>query len=172
MSKDLFFQTRELEFLKETEIIINQNKNKMGKIAKVTNVQANGTWDSDKHGTFFKFDYEFDDNNGLQAMHKTKEGAFKVGDTVEYEVTKMHPEYGNSGKVTKPKDQPHSNGATVSPDVWRKKDVAIIYQNALTQANTFYNVVGYQGKTADQSLQVLMDTAEVIAKFVINKSGI
>lgn len=144
----------------------------MGKVTKVTSVQGNGTWEG-QHGVMYKFDYEFEDGNGLQAMHKTKENAFKVGDTVEYEVTRINNEYGSSGKVYKPKEiQGASQVAQVSADVWRKKDVAIIYQNALTQANTFYNVVGYNGKSADQSLQVLMDTADVIARFVIEKSGI
>ena len=68
------------------------------KTSKVKAVQANGTWDS-PNGIFYKFEYQMEDNQIVNAMHKTAEGFFKVGQEVEYEITK--PEY-NSGKVRKP----------------------------------------------------------------------
>jgi hypothetical protein len=68
------------------------------KTSKVKAVQANGTWDS-PNGIFYKFEYQMEDNQIVNAMHKTAEGFFKVGQDVEYEITK--PEY-NSGKVRKP----------------------------------------------------------------------
>ena len=68
------------------------------KTSKVKAVQANGTWDS-PNGIFYKFEYQMEDGQIVNAMHKTAEGFFKVGQDVEYEITK--PEY-NSGKVRKP----------------------------------------------------------------------
>jgi hypothetical protein len=68
------------------------------KTSKVKAVQANGTWDS-PNGIFYKFEYQMEDDQIVNAMHKTAEGFFKVGQEVEYEITK--PEY-NSGKVRKP----------------------------------------------------------------------
>lgn len=69
--------------------------------SKVKSVQGAGVWDS-QHGTLYKFDYEMEDGTSLRALHKSKEAAFKPGDEVEYEITKTHAEYGNSGKVRKP----------------------------------------------------------------------
>ena len=143
-------------------------------IRKVKSIKGNGTWDS-PNGLLYKYEYEFEDGSIGSANHKTNPAPFKVGDEVEVETTGTN-KYGMNIKVRKPDSKPttasHSKGAEMSKEDWRKKDVAIIYQNALTQANTFYNVVGYGGKTADQSLQVLMDTADIIAKFVIEKSEI
>lgn len=144
-------------------------------IRKVKSIKGNGTYDS-PNGLLYKFEYEFEDGSFITANHKTNPAPFKVGDEVEV-ITKGTTKYGMYGSVGKPKENGSQTGtasakADVPADVWRKKDVAIIYQNALTQANTFYNVVGYGGKTADQSLQVLMDTADIIAKFVIEKSEI
>lgn len=60
----------------------------------------------------------------------------------------------------------------VDADVWRKKDIAIIYQNALTQANSFFNMVGYDHKDKMECCKQLCDYADAIAQFVIRKSGI
>jgi hypothetical protein len=141
-------------------------------ITKVKQTTANGTWDSDKFGTFFKFEYLMENGALINALHKSKDAAFKPGDDVEVTDIK-EGKNGMSGKVQRPKEVTATHAkADVSADVWRKKDIAIIYQNAFSQANTFYNVVGYNGKTADQSLNVLMATADIIARFVIEKSGI
>lgn len=152
-------------------------------IRKVKSIKGNGTYENEngvdlgngKKG-YFKYEYEFEDGSFISANHKTNPSPFKVGDEVEV-ITKGTTKYGVHGTVSKPKENGSQTGtasakAEVSADVWRKKDVAIIYQNALTQANTFYKEVGYQGKTADQSLQLLMDTTKIIAKFVIEESGI
>lgn len=74
--------------------------NKM-KTSKVKNVCGSGTWDS-PNGTFFKFEYQMEDGQIVNAMHKTAEGFFKVGDTVDYEIT--NAQY-NNGKVRKPEQQ-------------------------------------------------------------------
>lgn len=142
----------------------------------VTAVTGNGTFDSN-YGTLYKFDYEFADGTILTANHKTKDGAFKVGELLEYEITKEHPQYGKSGKVGKPKDVNAPQGKpanTTQPPAtdWRKKDIAIIMQNSFTQANSFLNIVGFDHKEKDKCLQQLMDYADLIAQHVIKKSGI
>ena len=82
-------------------------------ISKVTAVQGAGTWES-KYGLMYSFEYTFEDGVSLKANHKTEDGAFKIGDEVEYEITKV-TEYGNNGKVSKPKEQPFSNNKSFDP---------------------------------------------------------
>lgn len=53
---------------------------------KIKNIQGAGTFDS-QYGMLYKFEYEFE--TGLLALvnHKTQSPPFKVGDTVEVELT-------------------------------------------------------------------------------------
>lgn len=71
------------------------------KTSKVKAVQASGTWSPQDRPNeiLYKFEYLMDDEQVVNAMHKTVDGFFKVGSDVEYEITR--PEY-NSGKVRKP----------------------------------------------------------------------
>ena len=71
------------------------------KTSKVKSVTGNGTWDS-PNGMFYKFEYEMEDGQTVNAMHKTQDGNFKVGETVDYEITNQ--QY-NNGKVRKPEQQ-------------------------------------------------------------------
>jgi hypothetical protein len=88
----------DMRFYKKSKQLSNIFNLYTMKTSKVKAVQANGTWDS-PNGIFYKFEYQMEDNQIVNAMHKTAEGFFKVGQEVEYEITK--PEY-NSGKVRKP----------------------------------------------------------------------
>lgn len=76
--------------------------------SKVKSVQANGTWNSSDGTLFYKFDYEMEDGVSLQAMHKSQ-NHFNPGDEVDYEITRTHETYGNSGKVGKPSDYGKKN---------------------------------------------------------------
>jgi len=49
---------------------------------------------------------------------------------------------------------------------------AIIYQNAFTQAGTFFNIRGYSQMSEQESLKKLCDTADYIAEHIIKKSGV
>lgn len=71
----------------------------MSKVKEVS-PQNVGTWDS-PNGMLYKFKYTFDDGVTITANHKTDAPKFKIGDEVEYEVTKEN-EYGKLGKVSKP----------------------------------------------------------------------
>ncbi len=86
-------------------------------ISKVKTVQGSGTFENangvdlgnGKIG-FFKFEYTFEDGESLTANHKGE--SFKVGDEVEYEIVKKHDQYGNSGRVKKPQQQPYNGGGS------------------------------------------------------------
>ena len=77
----------------------------MEKVSKIKDVKGNGTWDS-PHGLFYKYEYQFEDGQVLNAQHKT-EHPFKVGDQVQYEV-KGSNDYGSYGKVSKVQEQKQS----------------------------------------------------------------
>jgi hypothetical protein len=78
------------------------------KTTKVKTVQGAGNFES-KYGAeqtdgkklLFTYDYEFEDGTFLQANHKSVPAPFKVGDEVEYEVTRESEQYGKSGKVSR-----------------------------------------------------------------------
>lgn len=78
----------------------------MKKLSKVKTVQGNGTWDS-KYGLLYKFEYLMEDGQVIHANHKTQDGAFNVGETVEYEIT--NAQY-NNGKVSKPQENDFKGG--------------------------------------------------------------
>lgn len=104
----------------------NVNNNKM-KTSKVKNVQANGTWEKDGT-TFYKFEYEMEDGQIVNAMHKTQEPKFKVGETAEYTIT--NAQY-NNGKLSKPQEQ----GSYNDP----KKQTSIIAQSCIKAACDAYS---------------------------------
>ena len=78
-------------------------------LSKVKNVQGNGTWES-QNGTMYQFIYEMEDGAKLQANHKSQGGAFAVGTEVEYEITRTHEKFGDSGKVRKPNSGNFNSG--------------------------------------------------------------
>lgn len=145
-------------------------------ITKVKSVQGNGTFQS-QHGLLYKFEYLFEDEVSLIANHKTQISPFKPGDEVEYIITKEN-EYGKQGRVIKPQEQNTNKTSYVkensenqmTKEDWRKKDIAIIYQNAFSQANSFHAITGFNDSEAQ--LTQLCSTADAVAKFVILKSGI
>lgn len=84
-------------------------------LTKVKGVQASGSFENQygsvqdnpelpNHGKtlLYKFEYVMEDGTVITANHKFPEGNFKQGDSVEYEIKKDDPQYGKSGKVTKP----------------------------------------------------------------------
>ena len=71
------------------------------KTSKIKNIQGAGDFDT-HHGKLYSFEYELEDGTILKANHKKTPSPFNIGDEVEYEVTREHPEYGKSGKVRKP----------------------------------------------------------------------
>lgn len=104
----------------------------------------------------------------------------KVGWELTYELTggdDGQQKFKKAKSVKKEEGAPnqtttHSTPTATDPAVWRKKDIAIIYQNALTQANQYHHVVGYGHQDKEACLQELLNHADIIAKFVIEKSGI
>ncbi len=81
----------------------DNNSDSMKTRSKVRSVQASGTWNTNDGKLMYRFDYVMEDDVALQANH-VSEVHFKVGDEVDYEVTRTHETYGKSGKVSKPSD--------------------------------------------------------------------
>lgn len=141
--------------------------------AKITAIQSNGM-NSKKE--FYVNEVSL--SNGMHGMtwSKSENPPYKSGDEIICEPT-ANADGTHFFKQMKKVDTP-SNGhqpvstANMSKDDWRKKDIAIIYQNAFTQANAHLNAMGYDGKTRDNALKMLMDYADAIAQDVIKKSGI
>lgn len=82
------------------------------KTTKVKSVQGNGSFEHefgadqpDGKKLLFSYDYEFEDGVFMRANHKTVPSPFKIGDTVEYEVTGESEKYGKKGRVIKPQEQ-------------------------------------------------------------------
>jgi hypothetical protein len=86
----------------------------MGNISKVKAVAGQGHFDG-KFGRMFKFEYTMEDGAVLQANHKTAESFFAVGSEVEYDITRTHETYGNSGKVGKPQEEQYQNTEQQAP---------------------------------------------------------
>ena len=101
------------------------------KTTKVKSVTANGTYDHPQHGTFYKYEYVFDDNQVLAANHKSQ-SPFKQGDTVEY-LVKGTNEYGSYGTVSKPQELPSTN-INNSYKADPKKQTIIVAQSSMTKA--------------------------------------
>ena len=76
----------------------------MTKTSKIKAIRGDGHWDS-PHGTLYKFEYEFEDGQLINAKHKKSESPFNVGDTVEYEITDTK---WNNGKVRRIQEQKKS----------------------------------------------------------------
>jgi hypothetical protein len=112
------------------------------------------------------------DGKTLTANHKTQVCPFKPGDDVEYEV-KGSNSYGSWGTVKKPSlpggsnyNRPYNSGGDSSLPAFNTQH-AIIYQNALGQANT---LLATQGKK-DAKVGELLSLADQIGAWVISKAS-
>lgn len=106
-------------------------------ISKVKNVQGNGDWES-QYGKMYSFEYEFEDGVTLKANHKSPDGAFKIGDEVEYTVTKEN-EYGKLGKVSKPQEGGYSSGGNSYGGRSADRQTHIIRQTCIKAACELYS---------------------------------
>lgn len=105
----------------------------MKKISKVKSVQGDGDYTND-YGTFYKFEYHFEDGTVLSASHKTNNGNFKAGDEVEYEV-KGTNEYGSYGKVSKPQENNYQGGGFKTKQSGSTSSFALSYAKDLAVAH-------------------------------------
>jgi len=142
------------------------------KTAKVTTVHGVKPFNG-QNGTTYYCNLTLDNGDEINIGKKK---AVVVGDELTYELTG-----GDEGQQRFKKAKsvnPQFNGGSQSQSApkqetnWRAKDLAIIHQNALSQANSFYGVVGFDHKDKAACLNQLLDTADIIAKHVISKSGI
>lgn len=70
--------------------------------SKVKSVEVTGDWEKDGK-VYYRHQYTMEDGKEIQANHTSKL-PFAVGVEVEYEVTRTHEKYGDSGKVKNPND--------------------------------------------------------------------
>lgn len=88
-------------------------------VSKITNIQGSGTWEG-SHGLMYKFDYAFEDGTLMQAMHKTQNSPFSIGQEALYEV-KRDGQYGKSGSVKKPESALYQNDQQARSGGYKKQ---------------------------------------------------
>jgi len=141
----------------------------MGTIAKVTAVHSSKPT---ANGTTY---YNLSMSNGDE-INIGKKKELKIGDELSYEIDpldsgqykfkKAKSVQADGNSYQKSSMQPNVSFTAKSGIDTQK---AIIYQNALSQANAFLGVKGYNPKM--DNLQELKDTADIIAKWVIGKAS-
>ncbi|MCP4989079.1 MAG: hypothetical protein GY928_24380 [Colwellia sp.] len=126
----------------------DNNSNSMKTRSKVKSVQASGTWNGKDGTTFYRFDYVMEDDTSIQASH-ISEAHFKVGDEVDYEVTRTHETYGKSGKVGKPSDFQQKKEVD-----WDKREQGIKVGHAINNAVQMV-ISGYykEGSTDEERIK-------------------
>ena len=131
------------------------------KTSRIKDIQGNGSWTHQQHGLFFSHEYTFQDGVTMTANSKSEEPIFKIGETVEYNVTKESQEHGKSGKIQKPQEQ--LQGGQKSDKV----QIYIIRQSSLKVALDFMNVDpnGSQNTFTTTRLKAL---AEDLTNYVLN----
>ncbi len=143
-------------------------------LSKVKNVTANGSFENqygtpDENGKklLYKFEYEMEDGTIINANHKYKDGNFEVGSSVEYEVKKDDPEYGKSGKVTKPGAGNFSNKPSGGSKVDSNVQAMIVKQNALGHATELlkHNAIMDNSKFLSKDVMAL---AQIYADWVMS----
>ena len=102
----------------------------MVKKATVTNVQANGTWEG-QYGLMYKFEVTFDNGDTGQALSKTDNCKFVVGEEATYEY-----KGGQYPKVKYVSEFQQNNDFRAKPKADNVQEL-IVKQNALTNATTF-----------------------------------
>lgn len=110
------------------------------KTSKINAIQSRGSWEHEKHGTFYTHVFTFEDGVTLMANSKGAESIHKVGDVVEYEITREN-EQGKSGKVHKPNLQ-FSQQANIRPKSNDDVQVYIIRQSSLNRAIEHLTALG------------------------------
>jgi len=112
--------------------------------AKVKSVKVTGNWEKDGK-VYYRHQYTFDNDKSLQANH-TKELPFKEGDEVEYEVTRTHEKYGDSGSVKKPNDFQKGGG-------YKKPKLALTEIKRMVSSNAVHAVVVVNAQYNEERLK-------------------
>ena len=154
----------------------------------VKSCQGAGNFSND-YGNFNSYEYTMENGAILKANHKDTSNPFAIGDPVSYEVKRIHPQHGASGKVGAPIDMTqgsqapsNSGGAsqgsnpqpTTPSPANRAVDIndSILYQVALKGSMDYYTTTfdpqfdsGFNGKNInDLALEIAMETKINIQK--------
>lgn len=132
------------------------------KTSKITNVTANGTFDS-QFGKMYKFEVEFENGEYGEANCKTADQkTWLVGQTVNYELTpNANPKF--AGKLKQIKENP-INGSPMPSNTGLDVQSLIVRQNALTNSVGFHSFIGNKCSEKD-----ITDTAEKFYNWVMGK---
>jgi hypothetical protein len=110
------------------------------KISKIKNIQSLGTWEG-KYGTMYKHEIWMEDDQVLTANTKTAEAPYKIGDEVEYNITKpANEKYSAEGKVKKydPNAPQRSESSNGGGRFSAEDKLQIIRQSSLKASAEFY----------------------------------
>lgn len=130
--------------------------------SKITNIEQIGDFTND-HGTFYTYEYTFENGDSGQAAHKTQGVDTlknKVGDEKEYEITTN--DHGSKVKFIQANTfQPKAYGNT-DPEVQKY----IIRQSSLERAQEYFDANGY-GDSKEDKYKQNMQLAEIYTNFVL-----
>ncbi len=131
-------------------------------LSKVKSCQGAGDWNNE-HGTFYKFEYTFEDGVTISASHKKQEG-FAIGAEIEYEI-KGKNEHGSYGSVKKP-DSGNYNNSNASKGSGGSDSVQtmIVKQNALGHAT---NIILHNSPGKEVDPVDVIELAGRLAKWVM-----
>ena len=118
------------------------------KTSKVKSVKVGGDWEKDGK-VYYRHDYVMEDGQKIQANHTT-ENPINVGEEVEYNVTRSHEKYGDSGSVKKPND--FKKGGGYKPDT-----VGITVGACLNNAVSLVSAGKIESKDVEKTASFLIE---------------
>ncbi len=129
-------------------------------ISKVKSVTPSGTYNS-KFGLFYKYEYEFEDTEQMNANHKTQ-SPFAVGTEVEYEI-KGSNDYGQWGSVKKHEPQQSYGKQSKSFDD-PKRQMLILSQSTMQKAVDILlsGVVAIEVTSVNDFIKKAEDVADIM----------
>ena len=99
------------------------------KSSKITALQSNGTWKTNRGDIMYAYEIKFEDEQVGQCNAKTEEPPYAIGDVVFYEVTRTSS-FGDTLKVTK-SDPAAFNGAPKHSNTQRNIENSWAIQTAI-----------------------------------------
>jgi len=149
----------------------------MSEIAKVTNVVADGTWNS-QYGLLYQWQVTLDNGKSGRVNTKDQKPWFGIDTEVEVKDFKQGTDQnGNpwtSMKLGKPEasggQQNYSGGGSQKGSSNTSK--SIVYQHAQKVALEFHIAEGFENQDPAQKIQEVANTAEILAERIIKSVGL
>lgn len=128
--------------------------------SKIKSIEQIGDFTND-HGTFYTYEYEFENGESGQAVHKTQGVDTlknKVGDEKEFEI--QTTDYGSKVKWIQVEFKPQHKGS--NPEV----QIVIVRQSSLERATEYFSIQGFGSNASPDHIRV-MALAEIYTNFVM-----